>query len=109
MSRLRKETREHYEKLKDCRDFSEFEKEGWSCADCPLCLHYIGIDGEGDCEGCPVKRATGVDSCVCTPWGKMNRAIKARAYLWVAPLKEPLPEVAAMADFLESLDWEGVP
>ena len=105
-STLREETKAHYMRLKGCRTLEEFNAEGWGRASCPLCQNYLGRRVE--CAGCPVKKATGQGQCRGTPWNAMDKAIDSLKRTDM-PLTEPLPHVVVMANWLESIEWKGVP
>ena len=74
-----------------------------SAGSCAYCQEYADLD----CEGCPVKTATGEDSCRSTPYSRVARA-KARFCLSVPPIRDRTPPswaelTAAVEDELKFL------
>ena len=107
MSKLKAETLAYYDRLVACRTSVEFFEEGYHSKSCPLCEEYCSGHWEEHCMGCPVSSETKQVNCHGSPWHPMAAAIRIMGDNEV--LKEPLPEVVAMRNFLEGLDWSNQP
>ena len=67
--------------------------EDYGRTNCPLCQMFW----ENDCDGCPVKKKTGLEDCDGSPYEKIDKAYK-------CGYKQPPPELAkAELEFLKSL------
>ena len=105
MSELTRRAMALYDVLAGCRTWQEFADAGWTHGPGAHCERYWL--GRGRCEGCPVAAFTGLAKCHGSPWGAMAAAIE-RLYP-AEVIREPLPEVLAMREFLDGLDWSGQP
>jgi len=70
---------------------------------CAFCERYFW---ELNCEGCPVKKHTGLEGCDGTPYDQAARIYLSIEYLEHRRLSEFRKAVQAMIDFLEGLSCE---
>jgi len=64
----------HWERLLelyDNQDISGIKKEGWDGDSCALCTLYFNPHDDS-CVECPVKKQSGKDLCIGTPWYKAS-------------------------------------
>ena len=57
------ESIQHWKRFADGKSKPGETHYGTSCA---LCKMFVSASGE--CDGCPIKNRTGLDSCKSTPW-----------------------------------------
>ena len=102
MSNLKYRMLAKFDALSAYRSRVEFDCVAW-----PTLMDEMCAEQSPTCEGCPVFAATGETACGGSPWYRMSYAIIGLHREQV--LSEPLPEVLAMREFLDGLDWSGQP
>lgn len=74
------------------------DAEDMGAENCPLCKLFV----EDFCDGCPVRKESGVPGCIQTPWHRWAKAQNQRFH-WTANTKRRKKLAQAELDYLKSL------
>lgn len=92
------------ESIEKWRQIERGEMVDWGPRNCSLCMEYFKATG---CRGCPVRKATGRNFCVGTPYKNWDDAQARVGRIWSIEKVADTPELIRLAraerKFLESL------